>query len=349
MISSVVSLKSGQQSIVARWCLPANGIALSSAIVCHDFDGSTPDAERIFNRALTSVGYSVLALQPDGGGSVEQQLASAHEWLVSNGKPPSILLAHSNRIPKVLAFGPRHPMRGVILVDPPAGNWMEELVFDSKTRFLALHGEESHQTDWLVDYAKQTGVFPDVLKIDLNFGSGLPSAKTEKMVRLWAESLFEEQEIQQKYPEAGHHVASVHSSRDLYYTSALASGHPLVLDEPPALGGLNLGPTPMDVLLASLGACTAITVRMYASRKEWPLEDIHVELTHALVSVDECEDCNLPEGAKGRVHVITRNIQLEGPLLTEEMKSRMMDIADKCPVHRTISDLSAIKTKLVTA
>ena len=119
--------------------------------------------------------------------------------------------------------------------------------------------------------------------------------------------------------------------------------HAMVADEPSSLGGGNAGPTPYGFLLAALGACTAMTLRMYAARKKWPLEDAVVTLRHSKVHAQDCEEC---DGAAPKVDLIERSILLKGPLDAEQ-KQRLLEIADKCPVHRTLEAGPQIKTRLM--
>jgi uncharacterized OsmC-like protein/alpha/beta superfamily hydrolase len=163
----------------------------------------------------------------------------------------------------------------------------------------------------------------------------------------WAKRYLDATSEEVKTQEEGSEVVTVRTGKEHYYTEIIANGHALVADEPIGIGGTNQGPKPYDLLLAALGSCTSITVRMYADRKEWPLEDIQVELRHSVVQAKDCVDCGLPEDAKGRVHLIEREVRLFGDQLTQEMKDRIMEIADRCPVHRTIVDQAVIKTNLV--
>lgn len=120
-----------------------------------------------------------------------------------------------------------------------------------------------------------------------------------------------------------------------------AEGHPLVADEPVGVGGTDRGPTPYGLLLASLGACTSMTLRMYARRKQWPLEEVEVRLRHRRVHAKDCEDCEKPKGMVDEIH---RVISLKGPL-DDEQRARLMEIADKCPVHRTLTNEIKIRTE----
>ena len=109
--------------------------------------------------------------------------------------------------------------------------------------------------------------------------------------------------------------------------------HALVADEPPDAGD-DLGMDPYGLLLGALGACTAMTLRLYAERKGWPLESVNVRLTHERVHARDCEDCE--EGSEGYVEVIRRDISVKGELDAEQLE-RLGYIATRCPVHRTLA------------
>ena len=121
--------------------------------------------------------------------------------------------------------------------------------------------------------------------------------------------------------------------------------HVLVADEPPAIGGGDAGPNPYELLLMSLGACTSMTLRLYAKRRAWPLSHITVRLRHGRIHAEDCAEC---ETKAGFVDRIEREIVLEGPLEAEQRK-RLMEIAEMCPIHRTLTSEISIVTRTVAA
>jgi putative redox protein len=128
-----------------------------------------------------------------------------------------------------------------------------------------------------------------------------------------------------------------------YHLDINASGHLLSADEPQSVGGTDRGPTPYDLLCAALGACTTITLRMYANRKELPVTHIETEVDH---DKRHAEDSAEAEGAaKHKIDVFTRRIRIEGDV-TDDQRQRMLQIADLCPVHKTLESSSHIETRL---
>ena len=119
--------------------------------------------------------------------------------------------------------------------------------------------------------------------------------------------------------------------------------HVLAADEPIAVGGGDTGPGPYEYLLAALGSCTAMTLRMYARQKKWPLQKVTVRLAHDKIYAADCATCETKEG---KIDRIERHIELVGPL-DDAQRVRLLEIADKCPVHRTLKSEILVQTKLV--
>jgi uncharacterized OsmC-like protein len=126
----------------------------------------------------------------------------------------------------------------------------------------------------------------------------------------------------------------------LFQQEIISGRHHLIADEPEAVGGLGSGPGPYDLLLAALGACTSMTLRLYADRKKIPLTRTSVRLHHGKIYAADCAECETKEGMLDRIE---RVITLEGDL-TAEQRARLLEIADKCPVHRTLKSEIDIRT-----
>jgi putative redox protein len=130
---------------------------------------------------------------------------------------------------------------------------------------------------------------------------------------------------------------------DGLFSQVLLDGrHRLLADEPVAAGGGDLGPGPYELLLMSLGACTSMTLRLYAKRKQWAVERIVVRLRHSKVYIDDCRDCDTKAAMLDH---IDREIELIGSLDAAQ-RAKLMEIADKCPVHRTLTHEVRISSTL---
>ncbi len=132
---------------------------------------------------------------------------------------------------------------------------------------------------------------------------------------------------------------------DYTYSQLLTTGqHAFVCDEPAESGGDNLGPSPYELLLWALGACTSMTLLMYARRKGWDLAEVSVHLTHDRIHASDSQDAE-SEGAK--VERITRDISLRGNL-TDEQTQRLMEIAGRCPVHKTLTSSPQVVDSIIS-
>ena len=127
-----------------------------------------------------------------------------------------------------------------------------------------------------------------------------------------------------------------------YTTQMRAGRHYFTADEPTSFGGDNFGPSPYEFLSAGLAACTSMTIQMYARRKKWPLENVETHVDHQKTHAEDCEHC---ERNTAKIDIFEREIVLEGNL-DEEQQQKLLEIADKCPVHRTLSNKVQITTHL---
>jgi putative redox protein len=122
-----------------------------------------------------------------------------------------------------------------------------------------------------------------------------------------------------------------------YKTELTSRDHVIISDEPLESKGTDTGMNPYELLLSAIGACKAITMRMYAERKNLPLEEVNIELVHKKIPAEECEDCETKTGKLDKIHI---KVNISGDL-TEEQKARIVEIGERCPVQKTV--LSEIK------
>lgn len=148
---------------------------------------------------------------------------------------------------------------------------------------------------------------------------------------------------QSSAPQAHKTVVRETLANGPYQNEVLIGGRRFLSDEPKSVGGADTGPDPYALVTAGLGACTSMTLRMYANRKGWPLQRVSVGLEHAKEHAADCVDC----GPKDRIDVFRRYIEIEGDL-DEEQRQRLLEIADRCPVHRTLEHGAKVETHLAT-
>ncbi len=152
-----------------------------------------------------------------------------------------------------------------------------------------------------------------------------------------------QQEAARKTEKSDIRSVVVRGSATGFAQEIVAGPHRMTADEPVSAGGTNTGPSPYELLLAALGACTSITVVMYARRKGWPLEEVSVNLRHSKIHAFDCVECETKEGMLDRIE---RDIHFAGSL-TNEQRFKLLEIANKCPVHRTLTSEIVIKTRAV--
>ncbi len=146
-------------------------------------------------------------------------------------------------------------------------------------------------------------------------------------------------------PDTGDYETAARTRTGGFRTDILAGGHALVADEPSSVGGTDAGPSPYDLLAAALAACTSMTLRMYATHKKIGLESATVRVRHGKIHAEDCVDC---EKSDGRIDQFERELVLTGDL-TQVQRQRMLEIADRCPVHRTLHGEVNVRTALADA
>ena len=162
------------------------------------------------------------------------------------------------------------------------------------------------------------------------------------MLAAWALKYLKISERKYIQPELSDNRIIARTGKTGFRTEIIANGHSLVADEPIPVGGANSGATPYDLLVSALGACTGMTIRMYADRKKLPLDSIIVRLRHEKIHAEDCLDC---EDQGSKIDSIEREIELQGDL-DQPMRHKILEIANRCPVHRTLESRSRIVSKL---
>lgn len=161
----------------------------------------------------------------------------------------------------------------------------------------------------------------------------------------WASRFISESEdeLVLPYPGPTDQVSVAETRGGKFQAEVVSGNHRFLADEPASFGGLDSGPSPYDLLSAALGACTSMTLRMYADHKKVGLERVSVHIRHNKVHAEDCTDCG--EGREGKIDRFERELVLDGDL-DAEARTRLMDIADKCPVHKTLENEAVIITRL---
>ena len=164
-----------------------------------------------------------------------------------------------------------------------------------------------------------------------------------QMIATWAGRYIADESGAAPVPSSTDQVVVAETTQGAFLNHVVVGDHRFLADEPVSVGGFDAGPSPYDFLATALGACTSMTLRMYADRKKLPLDRVTVEVSHAKVHADDCFEC--AEGRTGQVDRFERRIHLEGTLSADD-RQRLLEIADKCPVHRTLEASSVIATAL---
>jgi putative redox protein len=336
------------------------------ALFAHCFTGGKDNlAAKRIAEGLTSHGIAVLRFDFTGLGSSEGEFANTHfssnvDDLVAAADrlrkvhgAPAILIGHSLGGCAVLAASHRIPeARAVVTIAAPydpghdvAEKKLDECLATLRKALLVFHSP----TDELVGIDNASHIFGAAKHpksfVSLAGADHLLSQKSDAVyvadvIAAWAERYLDRPEFmtEGQVLDGTVLVRETHSGK--FQQEILSGPHRMLADEPVKLGGLDSGPGPYDFLLAGLGACTSMTIRLYADFKKIPLDNVSVRLSHNKIHAEDCANC---ETKVGMVDRIERAVTLEGALDADQRK-RLMEIADKCPVHKTLGSEIYIRT-----
>lgn len=224
-------------------------------------------------------------------------------------------------------------------------NKIDDFIGDLKKPFLIFHSPQDKivgvkNAEMLYKHAHHPKSFVSLDGADHLLSNPNDSSYIGEVIASWAKRYLE---IDGKRIDlkSDHGVIASLNSQDDFTTDMALGSHKMLADEPENFGGKNLGPNPYEFLSAALASCTAMTIQMYAKRKKWPLKNVEVHINH---KKDHCEDCeNLDK--KSKIDIFQRQLTLEGDL-DEKQRKRLLEIADKCPVHKTLHSDIEVKTSL---
>ncbi len=225
---------------------------------------------------------------------------------------------------------------------------LEERIANLKRALLVMHSPLDQtvgieHASRIFAAAKHPKSFISLDKADHLLSLEADATYVADIISAWAGRLMERKPA----ADADHETVIVaETGLGKFQNTVTAGRHHLLADEPISVGGLDSGPSPYDFLSAALGACTAMTLRMYAGYKKLPLGRVTVEVSHGKVPADHCSDCvAAAEGRTGKIDRFERVISIDGEI-TPELRDKLVEIAGKCPVHRTLETSSAVVTRV---
>ncbi|MDO6738848.1 bifunctional alpha/beta hydrolase/OsmC family protein [Wenyingzhuangia sp. 2_MG-2023] len=232
------------------------------------------------------------------------------------------------------------------LIDDISKTNMHEVVKTLRKPLLLLHSPQDtvvgiHNASEIYAQAMHPKSFVSLDGADHLLSNKEDSLYAGQIIAHWG-SRYIDKSTEKKLKTSEQVVARIGNNG--FTTDIIAAGHSLTADEPENVGGNNFGPSPYNLLLSSLGACTAMTLRMYADRKQWDLEEVIVHLSHNKDYAQDCKECDQP---KSKIDLIEKRIELIGNL-DETQKKRLLEIADKCPVHKTLHQPVSVTTTLIS-
>jgi putative redox protein len=229
-------------------------------------------------------------------------------------------------------------------LDDVAEQKLHQCLADLRKALLVLHSPTDdlvgiENASAIFSAAKHPKSFVSLAGADHLLSKRADAVYVAEVIAAWSERYLDMVPEPDEMPIAGVLVGETRNGK--FEQSVVIGKHRYLADEPVSAGGNGSGPSPYEYLLAGLGACTSMTIRLYADLKKLPLARVAVRLTHDKIHAADCEDC---ETREGKIDRIEREITLEGDLSAEQ-RARLLEIADKCPVHRTLHSEIDIRTK----
>jgi uncharacterized OsmC-like protein len=317
----------------ARTTGPEIPSALPSALAACGIGLLTLDLRSVpFSATITSEDADLLALR------------QAADALRSEHGEPSLLIGHSAAGPAVLAAAATLPGVRAVVTVVTVGSPAPRRRRLSTVPLLVLHAPD----DQVVPVREASRVFAAALHpksfiahdgVDHDVSEPRHARRVAGLVAAWAEPYLPDH-APSPLPDPTGSVVVTDAGTGRYTQTITAGRHGLTADEPVSVGGADAGPNPYELLLAALGACTAMTIRMYADREGLPLQRTTVRLRHDQVHAKDCTQCEQNVGMLSRIR---REIDIDDPL-DDHDRRRLVEIADRCPVHRTLSSEIAFET-----
>jgi putative redox protein len=222
-------------------------------------------------------------------------------------------------------------------LDDVAEQQLDEKIAKLRTALLVMHAPSDDivgidNASHIFLAAKHPKSFVSLADADHLLSNPRDAAYVADVIAAWAGRYLDMEAAPEVSATEPRTVLVTETRASKFQQTIRAGRHTLTADEPVAAGGLDSGPNPYDLLLAGLGACTSMTLRLYADRKQLPLERVSVKLAHSRIHAEDCETCETKEGMLDR---IDKEITVAGPL-DEDARTRLLEIAEKCPVNRTL-------------
>lgn len=357
---------SSGQTLVGEVHVPATN-PRAWAVFAHCFTCSKESrAARYVSTALAEEGIATLRFDFTGFGESEGEagelpfardvddVVAAADALRAHMRAPALLIGHSRGGTAVLAAAPRiAEATAVATIGAPyhpsdvTGALDTDEIRNLKKALLLFHSPQDNVVS--IDDAREIFVaarhpksFVSLDGADHMLGRTSDARYVAQVLASWA-SRYLPDEAAQGLEDTEQGEVVVEGKTTSFLQRIRARDIAFAADEPLDKGGTNAAPNPYDLLLASLGACTSMTLKMYSDRKEWPLEAVRVTLRHDRVHAKDCEDC---EKGSGMIDVIEKELALEGEL-TDAQRERLLEISARCPVHRTLINEIKIRSELV--